>query len=66
MSHRISIERAKELYEKEMQLRELQKLGKPLPASDRRRKRYLARIKRQEGFIAYLKARGGYKAEKEG
>lgn len=65
MSHRISVERAMELDEKNQRLRELQKQGKPLPRSNRCRKKYLARVRRTEGFIAYLKARGGYKEEKK-
>ena len=65
MSHRISMERAKELTKKNEMLKKLQQEGKTLPRNDRRRKKYLAMIRKQEGFIAYLKAKGGYYKKKE-
>ena len=60
MSHRISMKRALEIDKNRATLEKLQREGKPLPKNDRRRKKYLDRIKKQQGFIAYLKARGGY------
>lgn len=56
MSKRISIKRAKYLYEKELELREMQRQGIPLPNSRRRKKYEMAR-KRQDGFLWRLKDR---------
>lgn len=57
MSHRISLKRGKMLYEKEQELQELQKLGRPLPKSNRRQKKYLMQVRKQKGFFKYLSAR---------
>ena len=57
MSHRISLEKAKQLREKELKLQQEPKNGGILPRSDRRRKKYLRHVLKQQGYIAYLKAR---------
>jgi len=57
MSKRISKERAKQLRKREMELQQMQKDGIALPQSDRRRKKYLMRIKKEKSFLSYLKAR---------
>lgn len=57
MSKRISMDYAKELYEKEMKLQEMQKQGIPLPKSSRRQKKYMAMRKRQDGILWKLKDR---------
>jgi len=57
MSKRISLEHAKELYEKEQTLIQLQKEGKQLPRNDRRRKKYEAMRKRQNGILWRMKDR---------
>jgi len=56
MSRRISKERARMLYEKDLELREMQKQGIPLPTS-RRQKKYELMRKRQDGFLWRLKDR---------
>ena len=56
MAHNISMKRAEMLYEKEMELRELQKQNKPLPQS-RRQKKYEATRKRQDGRLWRIKDR---------
>lgn len=56
MSHKISIAKAKQLYENEQKLRQMQSEGKQLPSS-RRQKKYLLRIKKEKGFFKYLAAR---------
>jgi len=56
MSHKISMTRAKRLYENEQKLRQIQSEGKQLPSS-RRQKKYLLRIKKEKGFFKYLAAR---------
>jgi len=57
MSKRISKEKARKLFEKEQELIQMQKDGIDLPQSDRRRKKYLLRLKKEQGYIAYLKER---------
>lgn len=56
MSHNISMKRAKMLYDKEMELRELQRQNKPLPES-RRQKKYEAMRLRQDGKLWRMKDR---------
>ena len=53
MSKRISREKANELYEKDMMLRDMQRQGITLPKS-RRRKKYEMMCKRQNNFIDRL------------
>jgi len=60
MAHRRSLEEGKRLWEKELRLREMQSAGKNI-SSSRRRKKYLQMIRKQQGFLAYLRARGGLK-----
>jgi len=57
MSKKISLDRARELYNKDLELQQLQREGKPLPKSNRRTKKYLLQVRKQEGFIKYLIAR---------
>ena len=56
MSHKISMAKAKRLYENEQKLRQMQSEGKQLPSS-RRQKKYLLRVKKEKGFFKYLAAR---------
>lgn len=56
MSHKISMTRAKQFYENEQRLKQMQSEGKQLPSS-RRQKKYLLRIKKEKGFFKYLAAR---------
>lgn len=57
MSRRISLEKARILRNKELELQQLQREGKPLPKSDRKNKKYLVTIKKQKGFLIYLAER---------
>ena len=57
MSHRISKDRAEELYTKDQELRQMQREGKPLPRSNRRQKKHLMSVRKQKGFFKYLAAR---------
>ena len=54
MSKRISKKRARELYEKDLELPQMQREGKTLPVSDRRHKKHLLQIKKQKGSLKYL------------
>lgn len=56
MSHRITKERARILTKRELELRQMQRDGKPLPKS-RRQKKYELMRKRQDGFLWRLKDR---------
>lgn len=58
MSHRISKGRAKRLYEKELDNRELQRKG-VIVRSSRKEKKRLTRMKKGERFINMLRRRGG-------
>lgn len=53
MSKRISKDRAKKLRNKELELQQMQREGKPLPKSKRRQKKYLLQVKKQKGFFKY-------------
>ena len=57
MAHNITIDRAKELFEKEQELQAMQKEGKPLPPSSRRQKKYEMMRKRQDGILRRIKDR---------
>jgi len=57
MSKRVSNERAKEMYDRELELQQMQREGKSLPKSNRRQKKYLMQVKKKQGFIKYLIAR---------
>ena len=46
-----------ELFDNELELQQMQREGKPLPRSDRRHKKYLLQVKKQQGFLKYLRAR---------
>ena len=68
MSKRISNERARRLRDRELELQQMQREGKPLPKSNRRQKRYLLQVKKRKGFIKYLIERHklhGHKKEVE-
>jgi hypothetical protein len=65
MSHRISLEEAKELRVRDLELQQMQKEGKPLPKSGRRQKKYLLQIKKQKGFFKYLSERHKLHGHKE-
>ena len=65
MSHRISQKRARKLYEKELDNRELQRNG-VIVKSSRKEKKRLARMKKGERFIEMLRRRGGLSKTKEG
>ena len=54
MSKRISKKRARELYEKDLELQQMQREGKTLPRTNRRHKKHLLQIKKQEGSLKYL------------
>lgn len=54
MSHRISRELAKQLYEKDLQLKQHPELQQP---SSRRQKKYELARKKQDGFLWRLKDR---------
>jgi hypothetical protein len=56
MSKRISKERARLLRDRELELQQLQREGKSLPNS-RRKKKYLIQVKKQKGYFAYLAER---------
>jgi len=56
MSHRISIEKGRELTKKELEFRQMQKKGISLPVS-RRQKKYELMRKKQDGFLWRLKDR---------
>ena len=50
MSHRITMERANELYEKELRVRQMQREGKTV-SNSRRQKKYELQMKKQDGLI---------------
>lgn len=56
MSHNISMKKAKILFDKELELRELQRQHKPLPTS-RRQKKYEATRRRMNGRLWRIKDR---------
>jgi len=62
MAHRISIKEANKKYERELEIRELVKQGK---YTSKRRNRRLAREKKQESWLDYIKRRGGLAKPKE-
>lgn len=56
MAHVINIDRAKRLFEKDKQLQEMQRQGKPLPKS-RRQKKYEIMRRKQDGILWKIKDR---------
>jgi len=65
MSHRISIEAAKEKFEWEKHCQELNRAGLPTDRISRYAKKQNARLSKTERFIEMLKNRGGYYKQKE-
>jgi len=60
MSHRISIQDAKEKLSWEQHCQELNKAGIPVDRISRYEKKRRARMSKYERFVAMLKKRGGY------
>jgi hypothetical protein len=50
MSHKVGIEQARAMFERELVLRQMLREGKVLPVNDRKRKRYEEMRSRQDGF----------------
>lgn len=64
MAHKISMKEASEKYERELEIRELQKQGKHYK-SKRAEKKRLARTKKEKSWLDYIKRRGGLAKPKE-
>jgi len=64
MAHKISLKESKEKYKRQLEIRELQKQGKPYK-SNRAEKKRLARIKKEKSWLDYIKGRGGLAKPKE-
>ena len=63
MAHKISREDAIKKYEEKQRLDAMIKRGEKPPRGTRRHKKYLKQVKKQKGYLAYLKERGGFKTE---
>ena len=57
MSHRVSIEHARVLFEKEKRLQQMQRDGQSVPRNNRRQKKYEAMRRRQAGILWRMKER---------
>jgi hypothetical protein len=74
MSHRIDPDLAKEYFKKEQELKQMQRDGLELPRNERKRKKYEAMRKKQDGFFWKMRDRivllggklpDGFKTEEE-